>query len=85
MSANEQSRTMLDAILAEPSDKEKIAQGSLPGGCLLHLETALTYARKAKLECRDGGNHEVANDWMAVVVEHLEEIQKKVRKAGNDD
>lgn len=72
---------MLDAISAMPSNKEMIEQGLLPGGCLLHLETALTYARKAKLECCDGGNHEVANDWMAVVVEHLEEIKKKVEAA----
>lgn len=81
MNAKLQSKSMLEGILETPSDKQMIEQGLLPESCLLHLETALTYARKAKLECRDGGNHEVANDWMAVVVEHLEEIKEKIRKA----
>lgn len=81
MSVEKQSKTMLQAISEMPSDAQMIEQGSLPSGCLLHLETALTYARKAKAECCDGGNHDAANDWMAVVIEHLEEIQKKVRKA----
>ena len=77
MNAEKPSKTMLDAILAEPSDKEKIAQGSLPGGCLLHLETALTYARKA---VRTDDPVE-ADDAMKVVLEHLEEIKRKVDAA----
>ena len=72
---------MLDAILAEPSDKEKIAQGSLPGGCLLHLETALTYARMAHKERSNSKTEE----FIGVVIEHLEEIKEKASAASGSD
>lgn len=55
-------------------------EDQLPRGSLWHLETALTYARKVKLECADGGNLEVARDWCGVVIEQLEEIKKKGEK-----
>lgn len=78
MNAEKQSKTMLQAISEMPSDAEMIERGSLPSGCLLHLETALTYARKA-VNTEDPVE---AGDAMKVVLEQLEEIQKKVRKAG---
>lgn len=78
MSANEQSKTMLQAISEMPSDKEKIAQGSLPGGCLFHLETASKYTDNAlNAESLDD-----CLDALRVVREQLDEIKEKVRKAG---
>lgn len=72
MSEQAKSQTMLERILATPSAKELIEQGLLPGSCELHLETALTYARKA------AKGEEGAID---VVIEHLEEIKAKIKKA----
>lgn len=51
-----------------------IEQGQLPHGSLLHLETALTYARMAA----KSGTSEQKDDFLKVVIEHLEEIKKKV-------
>lgn len=78
MSVEKQSKTMLQVISEMPSDAQMIEQGSLPSGCLLHLETALTYARM----CKNAEFVETAWAHIEVVIEHLEEIQKKVRKAG---
>lgn len=51
----------------------------LPESCALHLETALTYARKAyKLNSGKDGDFIGANEALSVVLEHLEEIKKKV-------
>lgn len=77
MSAAKPSRTMLDAILSEPSDAEKIQQGKLPSGSVWHLETALTFARKA----RTADNAEKKDEFIRVVIEQLEEIKKKVEAA----
>lgn len=74
MSAKPESKTMLDRISSLPSNKEMIEQGQLPHGSLLHLETALTYARMAA----KSGTTEQKDDFLKVVIEHLEEIKKKV-------
>lgn len=71
------SGTMLEEILSMPSNEEMIAQGQLPHGSLLNLETALTYARKAKL----ADSLEKKDEFIGVVVEHLEEIKAKAEKA----
>lgn len=77
MSAKKQSKTMLEAILSEPSNAEMVRLGQLPSGCLLHLETALTYARIAvNTDCPVE-----ADDAARVVLEHLEEIKKKIQAA----
>ena len=46
-----------------------IERGLLPESCELHLETALFYARKGEEGAID------------VVIEHLEEIKAKIKKA----
>ena len=70
---SKQSKSMLEDILGMPSEAEMIAQGLLPESCQFHLETALTYARMA---AKSGT--EQKDDFLKVVIEHLEEIKKKV-------
>lgn len=77
MSERIKSQTMLERILATPSAKEMIERGLLPESCELHLETALTYARKVK-GAKDSFE---ASANLDVVIEHLEEIKKKVEAA----
>lgn len=76
------SKSMLEDILERPSDQEMIAQGLLPESCAFHLETALTYARKARKSATDkDGDFFATADFLNVVIEHLEEIKKKVEAA----
>lgn len=77
MSAAKPSKTMLDAILSEPSDAEKIQQGKLPSGSVWHLETALTFARKAQT----ADTAEKKDEFIRVIIEHLQEIKRKVEEA----
>ena len=72
-----ESQSMLASVLSAPTSKEMIAQGLLPHGCTLHHETALTFARKA----RTADTLEKKDDFLNVVIEHLEEIKKKVEGA----
>lgn len=51
-----------------------IEQGLLPENCAFHLETALTFARKA----RTADTAEKKDEFIGVVVEQLEEIKRKV-------
>ncbi len=74
MSVEKQSKTMLQAISEMPSDAEMIAQGSLPGGCLLHLETASTYTNIA-LKAQ---SLEDCLKAVRVVREQVDEIKQKV-------
>ncbi len=71
---NEESKpkSMLEAISETPSNAETLRQGLLPESCEFHLETALTYARKAGTGDADA---------LSVVIEHLEEIKEKIKKA----
>lgn len=78
MSAKLQSKSMLDHILETPSNREMIEQGLLPESCAFHLETALTFARKTA----NATNYDDAMIFNKTVVEQLEEIKEKVRKAG---
>lgn len=69
-----QPKNMLEDILQRPSPAEMIEQGLLPENCLFHLETALTFARRASMaETLEG-----AQECLTTVVEQLEEIKKKV-------
>lgn len=77
MSAAKPSKSMLEDILERPSDEEMIEQGLLPESCAFHLETALTFARKA----RTADNAEKKDEFIRVVIEQLEEIKKKVEAA----
>lgn len=77
MNAKPQSKSMLEAILETPSDKEIIEQGLLPESCAFHLETALTFARKTA----SATNYDDAMIFNKTVVEHLEEIKEKIKKA----
>ena len=77
MSAAKPSKTMLDAILSEPSDAEKIQQGKLPSGSVWHLETALAFARKAQT----ADTAEKKDEFIRVIIEHLQEIKRKVEEA----
>ena len=74
------SGTMLEEILSMPSNEEMIAQGRLPHGSLLNLETALTYARMALKEKSNAKTEE----YIGVVIEHLEAIKERVEKAKKD-
>jgi hypothetical protein len=78
MNAKPQSKSMLEDILERPSDAEMIAQGLLPESCVFHVETALTYARKARKSC---GGLKQPLDEIDVVIEHLQEIKKKLEGA----
>lgn len=75
---NATSKTMLEEILSAPSDKEMIEQGQLPHGSMLHLETALNYARKIK------GVEQIEMAWLYVetVINELTEIKRKAATAG---
>ena len=72
---------MLEDILERPSDAEMIERGLLPHGCALNLETALTYARMTKKEIDGDVGYLKANDCIDVVIEHLQEIKKKLEGA----
>lgn len=74
MSAARPSKSMLEDILERASDEEMIEQGLLPENCAFHLETALTFARKA----RTADTPEKTDEFIGVVVEQLEEIKRKV-------
>lgn len=77
MSEKKQPENMLEDILARPSDAEMIAQGLLPESCAWHLETALAYAQKCK------NTEFIEEAWMHidVVIEQLQEIKSKIKKA----
>lgn len=72
------SGTMLEEILSLPSNEEMIERGLLPHGSLLNLETALRYAGKAAL----ADSLEKKDEFIGVVVEHLEAIKERVGKSG---
>lgn len=73
-----QSKSMLEDLSSRPSPKEMIEAGLLPESCALHLETALTYARMTK----KAGTIDKMDEYNNVVIEHLQEIKKKVEAAG---
>ncbi len=77
MNAAKPSKSMLEDILERPSDEEMIERGLLPESCAFHLETALTFARKA----RTADTPEKKDEFIRVVIEQLEEIKKKVEVA----
>lgn len=63
-----------------PSNEEMIERGQLPHGSLLNLETALTYAQMAYKEKSNAKTEE----YISVVIEHLEAIKERVEKAKKD-
>ena len=83
-------KNMLEDILARPSDKDMVERGLLPESCAWHLDTAITFARQTKrhldlVRLGDSGTIHNALDGkesLAVVLEQLEEIKEKIRKAG---
>lgn len=77
MSEQKQPRSMLEDICETPSNKEMIERGLLPESCEFNVDTALTFARKV----RGAKDSFEASANLDVVIEHLEEIKAKIKKA----
>ena len=71
---NGKSKSMLEAILSEPSDEEMVRLGQLPSGCLLNFETAFAYARKARI----ADTLEKKDEFLDIVIEYLGKVKAEV-------
>ena len=54
-------------------------QSELPRGCALNVETAITYARKAKVSA-ESGDLALTLDRLTVVLEQLEAVSEKIKR-----